>query len=258
MTLLRAIDGELRKTLALPAALVALGVALFGTIAAVSLIVASSSAQPGHTAHATPAGVVFDAVPLGTVGAVILGVIVISSEYTANSPDVGGGRQIGATLVAIPHRLILLLSKVAVVVVLIVATTAVAVAASLALAHVVLGTTEGQDDPGDTIARAAGVALYWTLMSLIAMAVTVFTRTGIVPLIWFIANSSLISVSLLLSKATSLARYLPDLAGMRLFAAPSSLAVHDPLEPFAGGLVMAAWAIVLLAASTLVFTRRDA
>jgi len=255
MTLLRTIVGEFRKTLTLPAALVALGIALFGTIA-VSLLVASSSA--GHAAHSTPASVVFNTVPLGTVGAVILGVIVISSEYTANTPDAGGGRQISATLVATPHRLVLLLSKVVVIVVLIVVTAVTAIAVSLGLAQVILGTTGGHEDLSDMIARSAGVALYWTLMSLIALAVTVFTRSGIVPLIWFIANSSLISVSLLLSKLTSLARYLPDLAGMRLFATPSSLAVQDPLEPLTGGLVMAAWAIVLLTASTLAFTRRDA
>jgi len=255
MTLLRTIAGEFRKTLTLPSALVALGIALFGTIA-VSLLVASSSA--GHVAHATPASVVFNTIPLGTVGAVILGVIVISSEYTANTPDAGGGRQISATLVAIPHRLVLLLSKVVVVIVLTVVTAASAIPASLGLAHVILGATDGEENLRDLIARSAGVALYWTLMSLIALAVTVFTRSGIVPLIWFIANSSLVSVSLLLSKLTSLAGYLPDLAGMRLFAAPSSLAVHDPLEPLTGGLVMAAWAIVFLTASMLAFTRRDA
>lgn len=257
MTLLRTIASEFRKTLTLPAALVALGIALFGSIA-VSLIIAVHDAHPGQASPTTPASVVFNAVPLGTVGAVILGVIVISSEYTSNSPDAGGGRQISATLVAIPHRLVLLLSKVIAVIVLIVATAAVAIAASLGLAHLILGSTGGADDLGGTITRSAGVALYWTLMSLIAFAVTVFTQSGIIPLIWFIANSSVISVSLLLTKLTSLARYLPDLAGMRLFAAPSSLAINDPLDPLTGGLVMTGWAIVLLAVSAVVFTRRDA
>lgn len=257
MTLLRTIACEFRKTLSLPAALVALGIAMFGSIG-VSLIIAVHNARPDLAAHTSPSSVVFNAAPLGSVGAVILGVIAISSEYTTNSPDAGDGRQISATFIAIPHRTVLLVAKVLVVIVLIAATAAVTIAVSVALARLIAGNAGRSDDLGDTITRSAGVALYWTLMALIALAVTVFARSGIIPLIWFIANSSVLSVSLLLTKLTPLARYLPDLAGMRLFADPSSLAIRDPLEPFSGGLVMAAWAIGLLIASAIVFTRRDA
>src|SRR5699024_11864176 len=80
----------------------------------------------------------------------------------------------------------------------------------------------------------------------------------IAPLVWFIANSSVISVSLLLSKLTPLARYLPDLAGMRLFAAPSSIAVQDALEPVSGAIVMTAWALGFRTVAAIVFSRRAA
>lgn len=257
MILSCAVAGEFRKVLSLPAALVALGIAVLGTIG-LSLAVAVQETHLNLVAHATPAGVVFTAAPMGSVGAVILGVVVISSEYTANSPDAGGGRQIDTTLIAVPGRLAVLTAKTVVVSVLIAAAATVATAISLASVHGVLGGTGAQNQLRGVIARSAGVAVYWTLMALVALAVTVAARSGIVPLIWFIANSSVVSVSLLLSKVMPAARYLPDLAGMRLFADPSSLAVRDPLQPLTGGLVMAAWAIGLTALSAVVFVRRDA
>ena len=256
MILSRALACEFRKVLSLPAALVALAIAPLGTIG-LSLIVAIQDARPNHAAHTTPAGIVFTAVPLGSVGAITLGVIVISSEYTANRPDAGGGRQIGTTLAAVPSRLVVLTAKAAVAVVLIAAAVVIATALSLGSACAILGGTGAPQQLRDMIARSAGVAAYWALISLIALAVTVLTRSGIIPLIWFIANSSVLSVSLLLSKVTAVARYLPDLAGMRLFADPASLAVRDPLPPLTGGLVMAAWALGLLILSAVVLLRRD-
>lgn len=257
MILSRAIACEFRKVLSQPAALVALGIGVLGTIG-LSLIVAVQDAHPNFAGHATPAGIVFTAAPLGGVGAVTLGVVVISSEYAANSPDAGGGRQINTTLIAVPGRLAVLLAKAVVVIVLIAAAATVTLAISLGSVHALLGGAGAANQLRGVIARSAGVAVYWALMALIALAVTVVARSGIIPLIWFIANSSVVSVSLLLSKVMPAARYLPDLAGMRLFADSSSLAIRDPLQPLTGGLVMAAWAIGLLVLSAVVFVRRDA
>jgi ABC-2 type transport system permease protein len=161
-------------------------------------------------------------------------------------------------LAATPHRPSVLAAKIVVVILLIAATATLTIAAALAVAHLVLGDASRPDDPGNTIARSAGAALYWTLMALLATGITVLTRSGIIPLIVLIANSSLVSVSLLLTKLTPAARYLPDLAGMRLFANTSFIAVHDPLDPLAGGIVMTTWTIGVLILSAVVFTRRDA
>lgn len=263
MRLLPAVAAELRKTATLPAALVAIAVAALGTLGitvlnAFSVRHALQSGHPGLVAYTSPIEAVFSAVPLGTVGAIILGVGAISSEYTANSADAGGGRQITATLTATPRRLAVLVAKAAAVVPLVAASAAVTIPAALALARLIVGDTGiVQDDLGDTIARSAGAALYWVLMGLIALAVTVLTRSGIVPLIVLIANSSLVSVSLLLTHLTTLARYLPDLAGIRLFAR-GFIAISNPLDPLTGALVMTAWAAGLLTVSALVFCRRDA
>lgn len=110
MTLVRAVAAELRKTLTLPATLVALGIALVGSLGLTALNsrFVSEAIRTGRTDGLGPTSaveVVFSAVPLGTVGAIILGVTAISSEYTPNSPDAGGSRQVTATLTALPRRL---------------------------------------------------------------------------------------------------------------------------------------------------------
>lgn len=260
MTLVRAISAELRKTLSLPATLVALGIAVLGSLGLTGLNArfvreAITSGRTDGLGPTSAAEVVFSAVPLGTVGAIILGVTAISSEYTPNSPDVGGSRQVTATLTALTRRFTVVVAKVVSVVALIAPTAAVTMVACLALARGVMG---GDVLGRDTVARSLGVVLYWTLTALIAVAITLLARSGIVPLIVLIANTSLVSVSLLLTKVTSLAYWLPDLAGLRLFASDPLGLFDDALEPFTGGLVMSAWAVGLLAIGAVVFSVRDA
>lgn len=261
---MRAVAAELRKTATLPAALVAVTVAALGSIGitllnAINVRGAIQAGQLESVAYTSPVEAVFSAVPLGTVGAVILGVVAISSEYSANSPDAGGGRQIAATLAATPRRLTVLAAKAITVGLLVAVTAAVTVTACLALAHTVIGdATPAPDDADGLLARAVGTGVYWTLTGLIALAITVLTRSGVVPLIVLIANSSLVSVSLLLTNLTSLAYYLPDIAGMRLFTGNTWTMFEDALDPLTGGLVMAAWTLGLLGLSAVVFTSRDA
>lgn len=270
MSLPRVLAAELQKTATLPAALVAVAVAVVGSIGitllnALNVRAAVQSGRSGLVTSTSPVEAAFSAAPLGTAGAVILGVVVISSEYTTNSSDAGGGRQISATLTAIPGRFVVLAAKAVSVALLVAVAAAIAITASLALAHTVVGdaAAAAPDGRGDTIARAFGLALYWALTGLLALAITVLTRSGVIPLIVLIANSSLVSVSLLLTNVTPLARYLPDFAGLSLFVRDRAV-VGDPLDPlgllnpFTGGLVMTAWVVGLLAISAGVFARRDA
>ncbi|GAA2630237.1 hypothetical protein [Paractinoplanes durhamensis] len=263
MTLLRAVVAELRKTATLPASAAATAVAVLGPLGitvlnAFSVRNAIRSGQPGLVAYTSPAEAAFSAAPLGTIGAIILGVVVISSEFTANSPDAGGGRQITATLAATPRRLVVLAAKAVAVVLNVLAAAAITLPACLFVADFVIGDLATPDDLGPTAARAAGAALYWTLTALMALAITVLTRSGVIPLIVLIVNSSLVSVSMVLTHVTTLAYYLPDAAGMRLFADDPLGEFEHALAPLTGGLVMAAWALGFLAVSSAVFTRRDA
>lgn len=264
MSFPNALGAELRKTATLPAALAAFAVAVLGlvsvaTLNAFSVRNAVAAGRPELVAYTSPVEAVLAAVPLGTVGAVILGVVAISSEYTVNRSDAGGGRQVTATLTAVPWRAGVLALKALTVVLLVAVAAAVAIPAALAVAHAVIGdAAPATTDPDGPLTRSLGAGLYWALTALIALAITVLTRSGIIPLIVLIANSSLVSVSLLLSHVTPLARYLPDLAGSRLFASGSLAALDEPLDPLTGGLVMAGWAAGLLTIAAAVFARRDA
>ncbi len=264
MRALRAIRAELRKIVTLPASLVALaltvlgplGFAVFNALGVRSDLAAGNLDRLGYTSAVEAA---LSAVPLGTVGAVILGVVAVSHEYTANSSDAGGGRQITATLTVVPGRLTVLVAKTISVTLLIVAAAAVALPGSLAAAALIIGDEGGSTGSGEVSARAGGAALYWVLMGVIALAITVLTRSGVVPLIVLIANSSLVSVSILLANLTDLAYLLPDLAGMRLFTGDATWAMTEhALPPLAGGLVMGAWAAGLVAVAAVVLRRRDA
>ena len=253
---------ELQKMLALPGVWTGAAVAVLGTAAltllnAVGVRDALVAGRPEDTGYGSAFDTAFAAMPIGTVGAVVIGVIAVSSEYTANSPDAGGGRQIGTTLVAVPRRASVLVAKVTAVVLLVIATAVVAVPASVALAEAIIGDAATATVPLDeAVRRCLGAALYWTLTALLALAVTVFTRSGVVPLLVLVVNSSLVSVSLLLTMLTPLAHWLPDMAGRRLFGDVDTVA--GGLSPGPGALVMAAWALALLAVAGTVFSRRDA
>ncbi len=263
MTLLRAIAAELRKTVTLPASLAAVAGAALGSLAITGLNAfgvreAIKNGQPDTVAYTSPAEAAFAAVPLGTVGAVILGVVAMSSEYSPNSSDAGGGRQVTTTLIATPRRLRLLTAKACSVTLLMFAIAAATIPACLAVAHLVVGDATASHDLPEVIARALGAALYWALTALIALAITALTRSGVIPLLVLVTNSSLVSVSLLLTNLTPLAYYLPDIAGTPLFARETFSAVDDALDPLTGGLVMTAWTLGLLGVAAASFTRRDA
>ena len=97
MTLARTVAAELRKTITLPAPLVAIGIALLGslgiTLLNASYARAALAGNPNFAGFETsPVETAFAAAPLGVVGAIVLGVVAFSSEYSANSVDAGGGR----------------------------------------------------------------------------------------------------------------------------------------------------------------------
>ncbi|CAL9470689.1 hypothetical protein SUDANB121_02844 [Nocardiopsis dassonvillei] len=262
MTFRNTFAAELRKAAALPACRVAVAVALLGTslvtvLNSLSARAALESGRAAATAATSPFETGYGAVPLGVVGAIVLGVVVIGSEYTANSADAGGGRQITATLTAAPHRLRLLLAKALTVALAVAATAAITIAASVAVARLILGGASPETvAPEEMLHRFLGAVLYWTLTGLIAFAVTVLTRNGIAPLAILIVNGSLVSFSLLLTRLTPLAHWLPDMAGRRLFGGLAT--VEGGLDAVPGAIVMAAWTFGLLAVAAAVFTRRDA
>ncbi|MEU4569924.1 hypothetical protein [Micromonospora sp. NPDC023956] len=253
---------ELRKTATLPAAWAGIAVALLGSVAITLLNAFSTRAaldadQPETRAFTSPFETAFAAMPLGTVGAVVIGVIVFSSEYVANSTDAGGGRQITATLTASPRRVVLLAAKAATIVVFVAVVAVVTLPITVGIARVVIGGAGTETVTLDeAVTRCLGGTLYWALTGLIAFAITVLTRSGIIPLIVLIVNSSVVSFSLLLTNLTPLAHWLPDMAGRRLFGGLHT--IEGGLDAVPGALVMGGWTLALLIVATVVFRRRDA
>lgn len=253
---------ELHKALTLPGVWIGLSVPAVASVAVTVLNaeIVRRAVESGRTdmvADTSPFETGFVAAPiLGVVGAVVVGVLVAGSEYTTDRAEAGGGRQISTTLTAMPRRTNVFVGKALVVVAIVVALAAVSIPGNLAVARALMGGAGTETVTAEAAwTRCAGAALYMVLMGLMACAVTVLARTTAVPLVILIANGSLVSFSLLLSNVTPLAFWLPDLAGRRLFGIGT---VEGGLDAGPGAIVMAAWAVGLLAVAAVVFRRRDA
>ncbi|MEU8416092.1 ABC transporter permease [Amycolatopsis japonica] len=238
---MRAYRGELRKLTSLPSVwtAVAIGVLL---PAALTFLNARAAARRGGNVDLG-----FQELAFGVVGAIILGVVAVSSEYTTEGENAGGGRQITTSLTVVPSRRRLLITKLAAMITVVAALATVSSAITLAIVEAL-----GVSDFG----RLPGVVLYWVLTALLASGLTLVTRNGILPLTVLILNTSVVTVTYLLTKLTPLAAFFPDLAGFRMFIERVELPVQ--LSPLTGGLVMTAWVAALLTAGFLVFRGRDA
>lgn len=253
---------ELRKTATLPSAWAGVAVAVLGGVAItiVNSITVRSAIAAGETerlADTSPFEAAFAAMPfLGVVGAVVIGVIVIGSEYTADRAESGGGRQITTTMAAVPHRLRLFTAKMLVVLVFVTVTAAITIPATIALARMIVGDAGTETvTASEMLHRCLGTTVYWVLMGFIAFAITTMARSSIIPLVLLIANSSVVSLSLILTNITPAAHWLPDMAGRRLFGIET---VEGGLSAVSGGIVMSCWTLALLLVAAYLFRRRDA
>ncbi|MEV6301934.1 hypothetical protein AB0M02_21150 [Actinoplanes sp. NPDC051861] len=241
------VRSELIKLLGLPSAWAAIGVGLL-VAPVIAFITASSSSSAGADAG-------FQELAFGVVGAIILGVVAVSSEYLAEGDSSTGSRQITTSLTVLPSRTKFLVVKAAALVLVVGALALAAAAATVVITQSVLGAAAPETGTG-TVLRVTGVVLYWVLTALLAAGITLMTRSGILPLTILVLNTSVVSVTYLLSRVVPAANYLPDLAGARMF-------VHEvessaEIAPVTGGLVMTAWVAVVLVAAVAVFRRRDA
>jgi ABC-2 type transport system permease protein len=246
------IRAELRKLLGLRTAWI--GLAL-GLLAAPALVVLNAGATrravaDGLTTDVSDIG--FQNLGIGLLGATILGVTAVSSEYTPTGDDTPGARQLTATLLAAPRRTRLLAAKGAALSLVAGVQGLLTTVATLALT----AQTHGSLVPSPEPARVAAAVLYWVLIALLAYAITLLARNGIVTLTLLIVNSTVVSLSYLLTKVTPWASYLPDIVGAHMFLRGIDAPVD--ISPLTAGLVMTAWIAVLLALATVLFQRRDA
>ncbi|WP_433271606.1 ABC transporter permease [Actinosynnema sp. CS-041913] len=257
------ISAEIRKLVSLPSTFIALGIAVVGTLGIAALTASSLRGKlaSGNTESLVDTSTIdigFDVMPVGTVGAILLGVTIVSSEYTAGNSDVGGGRQILTSLACVPRRGRLLAAKAIALALVTGILAAVTISATTLLSQAFLG--EYGHPLGRLVDelgwRAVGCVVYWVFTALIAFAITVLTRSGVIPLIVLIANTTLVSVTFLLTKVTSWAKFLPDVAGAQMFTV--GYPAEQMLAPVPAGVTMCAWTVGLLVLAGTVFVRRDA
>lgn len=246
------IGAELRKAVTLPAIWLGIAGMVAGTLV-LTVLNAMTVKKAAAGTSSSPFEAAYAIAPLGTVTAVIIGVLVVSSEYVAGTAEAGSGKQILATLCAIPGRAKLLIAKVATVSVVVLLASAVTLPANVAVARMVIGNGHETVTVMQALNRCLGAVIYWVLTALMAAAITVVARNGVIPLLVLIVNSGLVSVSYLLTKVTGLAHWLPDMAGRRLFGDLS----EGGLDAARGGIVMAAWTLGFLLVAGYVLAKRD-
>ncbi|MEU9833327.1 ABC transporter permease [Streptosporangium sp. NPDC048047] len=253
---MRALHAELRKLSGIPSAWVAVVVGLVVPFAIAALN--AGARNFGRAAGGSdPAGVDagFQELAFGVIGVIILGVVAASSEYFAEGGDSAGSRQITASLTAVPSRVGFLAAKAGALALSAAVLAAVSTAATLAVSRAASGGPAAPLVLADA-PRALGVVAYWVLTALLAHGLALLTRGGVVPLVVLILNTSVVSVTYLLTRVTPLANYLPDMAGARMFIRTFRSSVE--ITPLVGGAVMAAWTLALLGVAAAVFLRRDA
>ncbi|KXO94763.1 hypothetical protein AXK56_19305 [Tsukamurella pulmonis] len=238
----RATRAELLKLASLPAVWAGSVLALV-VAPVVTYISAPSSSSPNRDLG-------YQELAFGVVGAIVVGVVAVSSEYSSEG-DNGDTSQISTTLAAQPNRYAVFVAKGIAVAVLVALLAVVSSLVTLTVASTVSPAFEG-GAPG----RVLGVVVYWILMAELACVITWITRNGVLPLIVLVLNTSVVTVTYLLSRIVAAGSFFPDMAGMRMFLRDVDSKVA--LSPAAGGAVMAAWVVVIGVVAVSVFARRDA
>lgn len=211
---------------------------------------------PGHlsvedTATLDPVRVSLGGSHLSQIAFGVLGVLIISSEYTSGT--------IRSTVAAVPHRRLLLTAKAAVF--SIVAATigaAISFAAYFIFQALLTGDTlhSSIGDPG-VVRALIGGGLYLAVLGLLGLGLGTILRSsaGAIATLFALLFVPQILVQLLPSTwRTTIGPYVPMEAGSQIFSQHSEA---DALSPWAGFGIFTAYAVAALSAGFALITRRD-
>ena len=238
--------------------LLAFVVVAVGFSTLIAAVIAHDWNAPGnHPNHARlvtdPTAVIFGAgLGLGQLAICVLGVIVITSEYTSGT--------IRASLLAVPNRISMLGAKALVWAILDFVISAITVFAVFFIATAILRShvSVTLSQPGVTRAVIGGI-LYLTVLGLFAMAIGGLIRHTAGAIAIVIATVIVVPplVSLIPGTiANHIHGYLPTVAGE--LVAQTSQQSGDVLSGWQGFGVFCAWTAVLLALCGWLLVRRDA
>jgi ABC-2 type transport system permease protein len=256
--LLRAEWTKIRSVRSTVWSLLAFVIVAIGFSVLIASVISHDWNSPGnHPNHATlvndPTAVIFGAgIGLGQLAICVLGVIVISSEYSTGA--------IRSSLLAVPHRVPVLVAKGVVFALLDLVVGAVTVFVTFFLTtsilHSHIAITLGQ--PGVTKA-VIGAILYLAVLGLYAMAIGGLIRHTAGGISIVIASVIVVPPLIGLIPGTianHIHGYWPTVAGQ--LVAQTSQQSGDVLSGWQGFGVFCAWTALLLAACAWLLVRRDA
>jgi ABC-2 type transport system permease protein len=238
--------------------LVAFVVVAIGLSTLLAIVIANEWNKPGpHPEHATimadPTGAIYGiGFDLGQLALAVLGVIVITSEYSSGA--------IRSSLLAVPGRVSMLVAKAVVFGVLVLITSAITVFAVFFIAttiyHPDFVVTLGQ--PGVLRATLGGI-LYLTVLGLFAMAIGGLIRHTAGAIATVIGLILVVPIIVGLIPGTIAAHvdaYLPTQAGHLI--GQTAQQSGDLLSPWQGFGVFCLWTAVLLVGAGWLLKQRDA
>jgi len=256
--LLRAEWTKIRSVRSTVWSMLAFVVVAIGFSTLISSVIAHDWNSPGnHPNHAKllsdPTAVIFGAgLGLGQLAICVLGVLVISSEYSTGA--------IRASLLAVPLRLPMLAAKALVWAVLDLVISAITVFVTFYTTTAILRSHVSISLGGPGVTKAViGAILYLTVLGLFALAVGGLIRhtAGAIAIVIALVIVVPPLVGLIPGTiANHIHGYLPTVAGQ--LVAQTSQQSGDVLSGWQGFGVFCAWTVVLLAACGWLLVKRDA
>ena len=229
----------------------------FSLLMAVGVTSFAEADGPGEGAPAGDDGIVSGVMvatfgyAFGQIVVAVLGVLVISGEYTTG--------QIRSTLAAVPTRLPVLWAKAIILGVTAFVVGAVAVVLSALVTTPMLAPYEMAVDFSDSasLQMMLGVPLYLTAIALLGLGIGTLLRHsagGIATVLGILLVLPILSI-VPLTAVQNAAPYLPSVAGERIITGADVAAV---LTPWQGYGVLWIYVVVVMAAAAVLLRRRDA
>jgi ABC-2 type transport system permease protein len=227
--------------------------ALLGTAAAMVSLAAVFPAT-GAAAPSDPTAYGLSGFFQAQLGAAVLGVLAITSEYATGS--------IRATLTATPQRMTVLSAKTIVVA----ATTTVVGIASAFLAFFVAaqvfagkGISVALTDPG-ALRTVIGAGLYLAVLAVLALALGVVFRSSVGTIAVVVAVMLVlpgIATALPATWQATVVPYLPAEAGQAIIGHTRFAAGAQALAPWTGFAILCAYTAIAFTAAAITLTSRD-
>jgi len=213
----------------------------------------SQAASRDSSALSDPVGFILGTgVGLGQLAIAVLGVLVISTEYSTGV--------IRASLLAVPRRVPVLAAKAAVFAVLLIVVTEIVSYCSFFVGAAILHAHVPVSLSGSGVARAvAGAGLYLTVLGLFSLAIGTMIRHtagGISAAIGVVFVLPILSGLLPGNWGAHIDAYLPEQAGTLITHTREQSG--DLLSPWQGFGVLCLWTVLLFAVAAYLLQRRDA